>query len=107
MLRAVRCGRGCLEHKRSRGTTVMARRSWRRRLLVAGALVWFATRSVPERTPAPVAIEEAPVQTPQPAAPSVARSLRKRLAASLVFATLFFAGAAFTAGAGNEFAHVD
>jgi cell wall-associated NlpC family hydrolase len=77
-----------------------------RRLLVAGAFVWVARRVVAagEAKPAPI---ELPDDVPEAAvAPASAprRAFRKRFATSLAFSMLFFAGAAFTAGAGNELA---
>ena len=86
----------------------MARRSLARRLVVAGALVWVARWAVAQADtkPAPV---EIPDEVPEAAVAQVAprRVFRKRFATSLTFATLFFAGAALSAGAGNELAHVD
>src|SRR6202795_3042319 len=86
----------------------MARGSLARRLLVAGTVVWFARWAVAqgEAKPAPI---EVPDDVPEAAvAPATPRhAFRKRLATSLVFSTLFFAGAAFTAGAGNQLAQVD
>jgi cell wall-associated NlpC family hydrolase len=85
----------------------MARGSLARRLLVAGVFVWVA-RSVAaagEAKPAPpieVPADDVPDAAVAPAASK--RSFHKRFATSLVFAMLFFAGAAFTAGAGNELA---
>jgi cell wall-associated NlpC family hydrolase len=76
-----------------------------RRLLVASAFVWVASRVVGagEAKPAPT---EEPDDVPEaavaPAAPR--RAFRKRFATSVAFSMLFFAGAAFTAGAGNELA---
>jgi peptidoglycan DL-endopeptidase CwlO len=81
----------------------MARGSWTRRLLVAGVVVWFATRAV-EQAEVPAF---APVPEDPPAPPPAARTRRKRVAFALVYTTLFFAGAALTAGAGNELVHVD
>jgi peptidoglycan DL-endopeptidase CwlO len=83
----------------------MARGSLARRLLVAGAFVWVANRVVAAGEAKPLPIEE-PDDVPEaavaPAAPR--RAFRKRFATSLAFSMLFFAGAAFTAGAGNELA---
>jgi len=76
-----------------------------RRLLVAGAFVWVASRVVAtgEAKPAPIELpDDVPEAAVAPAAPR--RAFRKRFATSLVFSMLFFAGAAFTAGAGNELA---
>ena len=83
----------------------MARGSLARRLLVAGAFVWVASKVVAagEAKPAPI---EVPDDVPEAAvAPAATRgAFRKRFATSLAFSMLFFAGAAFTAGAGNELA---
>jgi peptidoglycan DL-endopeptidase CwlO len=83
----------------------MARGSLARRLLVAGAFVWVASKVVAasDGKPAPI---EVPDDVPEAAVtPSPPRSaFRKRFATSLAFATLFFASAAFTAGAGNQVA---
>jgi cell wall-associated NlpC family hydrolase len=86
----------------------MARGSFARRLLVAGTVVWFARWAVAQGDAKPAPIE-VPDDVPEAAvAPAAQRhAFRKRLATSLVFSTLFFAGAAFTAGAGNQLAHVD
>jgi len=76
-----------------------------RRLLVAGAFVWVASRVVAagEAKPTPIELpDDVPEAAVAPAAPS--RAFRKRFATSLAFSMLFFAGAAFTAGAGNELA---
>jgi cell wall-associated NlpC family hydrolase len=87
--------------------TDMARGSLARRLLVAGVFVCVA-RSVAlagAAKPAPpieVPDEDVPEAAVAPAASN--RSFHRRFATSLVFAMLFFAGAAFTAGAGNELA---
>ena len=83
----------------------MAKGSMARRLLVAGAFVWVASKVVAssEAKPAPIEPPDDVDDVPEAAvAPSAPRSaFRKRFATSLAFATLFFAGAAFTAGAGN------
>lgn len=83
----------------------MARGSLARRLLVAGVFVWVAGRVVAagEAKPAPI---EVPDDIPEAAVAPAAtrRAFRKRFATSLAFSMLFFAGAAFTAGAGNELA---
>jgi cell wall-associated NlpC family hydrolase len=86
----------------------MARGSFARRLLVAGTVVWFARWAVAQGDAKPAPIE-VPDDVPEAAvAPAAQRhAFRKRLATSLVFSALFFAGAAFTAGAGNQLAHVD
>jgi cell wall-associated NlpC family hydrolase len=86
----------------------MARRSLARRLVVAGAVVYVARWAVAQAETKPVPVE-APDELPDAAvAPrGPRRAFRKRLATSLTFATLFFAGAALSAGAGNELAHVD
>jgi peptidoglycan DL-endopeptidase CwlO len=83
----------------------MARGSLARRLLVAGAFVWVARWVVTqgEAVPAPIEVpDDVPEAAVAPAAPR--RAFRKRFATSLAFAMLFFASAAFTAGAGNELA---
>jgi cell wall-associated NlpC family hydrolase len=83
----------------------MARGSLARRLLVAGTVVWFARWAVAqgETKPAPI---EVPDDVPEAAVAPAARrhTFRRRFATSLAFSALFFAGAAFTAGAGNELA---
>jgi cell wall-associated NlpC family hydrolase len=96
-----------VSRKRSKGTTVMGRGSWTRRLLVAGVVVWFATNAASEKA-AHGAAAPAPAEPPAPE-PAVRprRTRRKRIALTLVYTTLFFAGAAFTAGAGNELVHMD
>ena len=86
----------------------MARGSFARRLLVAGTVVWFARWAVAqgEAKPAPIEVpDDVPEAAVAPAAPR--HAFRKRLATSLIFSALFFAGAAFTAGAGNQLAQVD
>src|SRR5882724_7273386 len=86
----------------------MAGRSLARRLVVAGAVVYVArwAAAQAETKPGPVeAPDELPDAAVAPRAPR--RRFRRRLATSLTFATLFFAGAALSAGAGNELAHVD
>ena len=83
----------------------MARGSLARRLLVAGAFVWVASRVVAagEAKPAPIEVpDDVPEAAVVPAGPR--RAFRNRFATSLAFSMLFFAGAAFTAGAGNELA---
>ncbi len=83
----------------------MARGSFARRLLVAGTVVWVARWAVArgETKPAPI---ELPDDVPEAAvAPTAPRhTFRRRFATSLAFSALFFAGAAFTAGAGNQLA---
>jgi cell wall-associated NlpC family hydrolase len=76
-----------------------------RRLLVAGAFVWVASKVVAAGEAKPVPIE-LPDDVPEAAVATGAprRAFRKRFATSLAFSMLFFAGAAFTAGAGNELA---
>ncbi|MDP9260770.1 MAG: NlpC/P60 family protein [Actinomycetota bacterium] len=83
----------------------MARGTLARRLLVAGTFVWVASRVVAAGEAKPLPIEE-PDDVPEAAvAPAVPRrAFRKRFATSVAFSMLFFAGAAFTAGAGNELA---
>src|SRR5438552_15808994 len=86
----------------------MARGSMARRLLVAGTVVWLARWAVAQGDvkPAPIdAPDDVPEAAVAPAAPN--HAFRKRVATSLVFSVLFFAGAAFTAGAGNQLAQVD
>jgi cell wall-associated NlpC family hydrolase len=81
----------------------MARGSLARRLLVAGTFVWVASRVVAagEAKPLPIEVpDDVPEAAVAPAPPR--RAFRKRFATSLAFSVLFFAGAAFTAGAGNE-----
>jgi cell wall-associated NlpC family hydrolase len=90
----------------------MPRTSFARRLLVAGAALWFVRWL---GSPQPVQKTEA-VAPPEPVRvrddwefphPALApKRRRRRMATSLVFTTLFFAGAALAAGAGNQFAHV-
>jgi cell wall-associated NlpC family hydrolase len=84
----------------------MVRGSLARRLLVAGAFVWVASRVVAagEAKPAPI---EHPEDVPEAAVATASaprRAFRKRFATSLAFSMLFFAGASFTAFAGNELA---
>ena len=83
----------------------MARGSLARRLLVVGTFAWVASRVVAagEAKPAPIEVpDDVPEAAVAPATPR--RAFRKRFATSLAFSMLFFAGAAFTAGAGNELA---
>jgi peptidoglycan DL-endopeptidase CwlO len=83
----------------------MARGLFARRLLVAGTVVWVARWAVAqgETKPAPI---EVPDDVPEAAVAPAARRhpFRRRFATSLAFSALFFAGAAFTAGAGNQLA---
>jgi len=86
----------------------MARGSLARRLLVAGTVVWVARWTLEQGKvkPAPVEVpEDLPEAAVAPTPPR--RAFRRRLATGLVFSTLFFAGAAFTAGAGNQLAQID
>src|SRR6266852_5048392 len=86
----------------------MARGSLARRLLVAGTVVWVARWTLEQGKvkPAPVEVpEDLPEAALAPAPPR--RAFRRRLATGLVFSTLFFTGAAFTAGAGNQLAQID
>jgi cell wall-associated NlpC family hydrolase len=79
-----------------------------RRLLVAGTVVWVARWTLEQGKvkPAPVEVpEDLPEAAVAPAPPR--HAFRRRLATGLVFSTLFFAGAAFTAGAGNQLAQID
>jgi cell wall-associated NlpC family hydrolase len=76
--------------------------------VVAGAVLYVARLAVTqaETKPEPVELpDDLPDAAVAPRAPR--RMFRRRLATSLTFATLFFAGAALSAGAGNELAHVD
>jgi cell wall-associated NlpC family hydrolase len=68
-------------------------------------VVFFATRAVTEQAAESLALVPVPEEPPAP--PPAARTRRKRVALTLVYTTLFFAGAALTAGAGNELAHID
>jgi outer membrane biosynthesis protein TonB len=86
-----------------------------RRLVFAGAAISLATWAVGERRHVDDAVEEKPL-IPDDVALAAARGLdpprsrrpfRSRLATSLVFATIFCAGAALTAGAGNEVSRMD
>jgi cell wall-associated NlpC family hydrolase len=83
----------------------MGRGTLARRLLVAGTFIWVASRVVAAGEAKPLPIEE-PDDVPEAAvAPAVPRRrFRKRFATSVAFSMLFFAGAALTAGAGNELA---
>jgi cell wall-associated NlpC family hydrolase len=94
----------------------MARRSLKRLALVAGVVAsvtaWSRLEPAPtelaanEEPPAPEPLPTSlPVPAPEtaPAAPAH-RSFGRRLATSFIFATLFCAGAALTAAAGNEVA---
>ena len=86
----------------------MARGSLARRLLVAGTVVWVARWTLEQGKvkPAPVEVpEDLPEAALAPAPPR--HAFRKRLATGLVFSALFFTGAAFTAGAGNQLAQID
>jgi cell wall-associated NlpC family hydrolase len=83
----------------------MARGTSARRLLVAGTVVWLARWAVAqgETKPAPIEVpDDVPEAAIAPAAPR--HTFRRRFATSLAFSALFFAGAAFTAGAGNQLA---
>jgi len=85
----------------------MQRGSLARRLVVAGATVWFVrwlaapidTDAEVEARPLPEARDE--WEFPVPRRPPDGRTVRRRFATSLVFTVLFFAGAALAAGAGN------
>jgi cell wall-associated NlpC family hydrolase len=88
-----------------------------RRLVVAGAALWFVRwlAAPPARVPEP-ALEPAPEAKParddwEFPRPRLARarrkSLRRRFATSLAFTVIFFAGAALAAGAGNELANAN
>ena len=86
----------------------MARGSLARRLLVAGTVVCVARWTLEQGKvkPAPVEVpEDLPEAALAPAPPR--RAFRRRLATGLVFSTLFFTGAAFTAGAGNQLVQID
>ena len=89
----------------------MARGSFARRLVVAGTVVWVARWALAqsETKPAPIEVpEDLPEAAAAPAAPAGPRhGFRRRLATSLVVSVLFGAGAAFTAGAGNQLAKID
>src|SRR5947209_17206111 len=93
----------------------MGRRKTAGGLAIAGFAVWLLAGSnkhqevpalpapqpaEPEAAPLPAVVEAVVV-------PRVRKSWRRRTATTLVFTSLFFAGAALTAGAGNELAHVD
>jgi cell wall-associated NlpC family hydrolase len=78
-------------------------------LALAGLVVWLTKQAppledgvAPEPPAAPV-VEPAPQETATPRR----RSLRRRAAFALVYTTIFFAGGAVVAGAGNELAQVD
>src|SRR5439155_978053 len=86
-----------------------------RRLVFAGAATSPAAWALGDRRRVDEPVEEKPL-IPDDIALAAARGLdpprsrrpfRSRLAASLVFATIFCAGAALTAGAGNEVSRVD
>ena len=91
------------------------RRSFTRRLVVAGVLVSIAAWAFGERKSAvDESIEEQPLIPDSVAVaagrgldPPKQRTFRRKLATSLVFATIFCCGAALTAGAGNEVAQND
>ena len=90
----------------------MQRGSLARRLVVAGAAVWFVRwlASPPELLPEPEhESEPKPARDdwefPQPKlAPLQLRRMSRRFATTLAFTAIFFAGAALAAGAGNEVA---
>src|SRR5437867_504384 len=86
-----------------------------RRLVFAGAAISLAAWVLGDRRRVDEPVEEKPL-IPDDIALAAARGLdpprsrrpfRSRLATSLVFATIFCAGAALTAGAGNEVARMD
>jgi cell wall-associated NlpC family hydrolase len=86
----------------------MARSSLARRLVVAGAVVFVTRWAVAQAETKPVPVEGLDdVPDAAFAPPAKRHAFRRRFASSLTFATLFFAGAALSAGAGNELAHVD
>ncbi len=96
-------------------TDMSGRGSFTGRLVVAGVVVSFAAWAFGERRSAvDEPVEEQPL-IPDSVAVAAGRGLdppkrqrfRSKLATSLVFATVFFAGAALTAGAGNEVAQMD
>jgi len=75
-------------------------------LALAGVALWL-TKQPTRSSDAPAAVPQ-PVQTPPlPPAPPARRSWRRRAAITLAYTTLFFAGAAVVAGAGNQLAQVD
>jgi cell wall-associated NlpC family hydrolase len=86
----------------------MHKGSLARRLVVAGATVWFVrwlaspldAADEADTPELPEARDEWEFPEPRRAAPD-GRSRRRRFATSLVFTALFFAGAALAAGAGN------
>jgi len=86
-----------------------------RRLVVAGVVVSFGAWAFGERkSSADEPVEERPLIPDSVAVasgrgldPPKKRSFRRKLATSLVFATIFCAGAALTAGAGNQVAQHD
>jgi peptidoglycan DL-endopeptidase CwlO len=83
----------------------MARGSFARRIVFAGAVVLIARWAVSPAETKPVPVE-APEDVPE-AAHAPRRPARKRFATSLALVALFVAGGALSAGAGNELAHVD
>lgn len=90
----------------------MHKGSLARRLVVAGAAVWFVRwlASPPELSPEPAhEAESKPARDdwefPQPRlAPVQLKRMSRRFATTLAFTAIFFAGAALAAGAGNEVA---
>jgi len=89
----------------------MAKRTLARRLVVAGAIVWAARWVVAQADTKPLPPVEAPEDLPDAAVVApVAKSsvaFRKRFATSFAFALLFCAGAALSAGAGNELTYTN
>jgi cell wall-associated NlpC family hydrolase len=89
----------------------MAKRTLARRLVVAGAIVWATRWVVAQADTKPLPPVEVPEDLPDAAvAAPVAQSsvaFRKRFATSFAFALLFCAGAALSAGAGNELTYTN
>ena len=77
-------------------------------LALAGLALWLTKQPVLlDEAPAPVEPVHTPPAPPAPPTPPAGRSWRRRAALTLAYTTLFFAGAAVVAGAGNELAQVD
>jgi cell wall-associated NlpC family hydrolase len=84
----------------------MQKGSLARRLVVAGATVWFvrwlaAPIEAEDGEPRPLPAARDEWEFPEPKRPADPRTRRRRFASSLAFTAIFFAGAALAAGAGN------
>jgi cell wall-associated NlpC family hydrolase len=75
-------------------------------LALAGLALWLTKQPAPRDDDVERVAPEPPPPAPQPAV-AARRSWRRRAAITLAYTTLFFAGGAVVAGAGNQLAQVD